>query len=136
MKNFAIRVAAIVGFAFLLIVPGSEFGPTGDLVWSVMLSLAFAYVTMFATDASVFFVLSVVVLLTVAFPLAVLLAIGYPIHHSLTETAAMLMINLFQQPLPSVLRFALPALVITGTIRQINHLAQARISKQTTTGIV
>jgi hypothetical protein len=130
MKKFAIRIAAVVGFAFLLIVPGGEFGPTGSLAWSVMVSLAFAYVVLFVAEASVFFVFSVVALMTVAFPLAVLLAIGYPIHHSLTETAAVLMANLSEQPFQSLLQFALPAVIVAVTARQLSHLAQVQRSRQ------
>ena len=129
MKNFAIRVAAVVGFALALIAPGGEFGQTGALAWSVLLSLTFAYVAMSVAKASAFFVLSIVALLTVVFPLAVLLAIGYPIQHSLTGTAAALMASLSEQPLQSLLQFALPAVVVAVTARRLCHVAQVQESR-------
>lgn len=95
-----------------------------------MLSLAFTYVGMFVAEASAFFVLSIVALLTIAFPLAVLLAIGYPIHHSLTETAAVLIANLSEQPFQSLLQFALPAVVVAVTAPQLSHMAQVQRSRQ------
>ena len=130
MKTFAIRIAAVVGFAILLIVTDGKFGLVGGLIWSIILSIDFAYVVMFVADAGVLFVVSAVTLLTIVFPLAVLLAIGYTVYHSLTETAAMLMASLSELPFQSVLQFVLPAVVVAGMARLFSHKAQAQRLKE------
>jgi hypothetical protein len=121
MKKSAIQIAAVVGFALLLIAPGDGFGTVGGLAWSVVLSLAFAVISSLFVDASAFFVVSVVALLTVAFPLVVLIAIAYPVYLSLSKSVAVLAANLSAQPLRSVLLFAAPTAAVAGAMRLIKH---------------
>ena len=124
MKTFAIRMIAVVLFAILEIAPGSASGKIGGIAWSVALSLVFAFSIIRFTGSAPLFILTTVVSISLAIPLALAFFMLSLRHQSMYEGASILIAALFGHPVRTAFRFLLPTVLTAVSMRLLERVAQ------------
>jgi hypothetical protein len=126
VRTLTRRIGAVALYLVVLLAPVGVLDATIDLLWDTAVSLAFAFGAMRLLRAGRPFVMAIVTLVTIAMPLAVLMALAMA-QHGAAEAASVLVASLRADPLRAAFEFLLPAVTTAIALPTISRRAAARL---------